>query len=261
MSARAPWDERRYRVVSTAPVTPVIRELWLAPTADALAYRAGQYVQLEDTAHCLPPRSYSIANAPRVDGGISLLVTRYPAGPVSNWVHDVLAPGDEVVLTGPYGTFVLDDDRSPVLLLAAGSGVAPIRALATDMLAKSRVRRVTLFFSVRTAADVIDRARFEAWARAYQGFRFLLTLTREPTAPRHQRIPGLLPELLGDLHGWEVFVCGPSAFVAACAAAACAAGAAGAAVHTEEFFADPEPWVDAPPGVPGPASATCGSPA
>lgn len=66
---------------------------------------------LEDRDHELSPRSYSIANAPRADGLISLLVTRVPDGQTSAWVHEHLRAGDEVSLSGPYGTFV-DDPSS-----------------------------------------------------------------------------------------------------------------------------------------------------
>lgn len=250
MSDAAPRGEYRCIVLTSTAVTPVIRELWLAPCEDALEYRAGQYVLLGDLAHRLPQRSYSIANAPRTDGRISLLVTRFPDGPVSGWVHEALKPGDEVGLGGPYGTFLLDDrDDGPVLLLAAGSGLAPIRALAEAALTTDPARRMTLFFSARTAVDKIDYTRFVEWQRAHTGFRFLLTLTRDPAAPRHQRIPELLPDTFGNLRGWEVFAAGSTGFVIGCAAAARALGAQAAAVHTEEFFGDPQPWTEIPPAL------------
>lgn len=254
MSDGQPWDEYRYRVLTTTQVTPAIRELWLAPCDRTLAYQAGQYVLLGDTAQQLPQRSYSIANAPRADGRVSLLVTRFPEGPTSGWVHNVLQPDDEVALAGPYGSFVRSDNRGcPILLLAAGSGLAPIRALAEALLANQSARSVTLFFSVRTAADTIDHARFENWTHVHARFRYLLTLTRDPTAALHRRIPELLPQTLGNLRGWEVFVAGPTGFVTCCAAAACALGAAATAVHTEEFFADPQPWTEAPPAISEPS--------
>lgn len=251
MSGGQSWGEYRYRVVTIERITPAIRELWLTPCDRRLAYQAGQYVLLSDTAHRLPQRSYSLASAPRVDGQVSLLVTRFPEGPTSGWVHDILQPDDEVALDGPYGTFVLDDNYDgPVLLLAAGSGLAPIRALAEALLADNPARKVTLFFSVRAAADTINGAHFEHWTRAHPGFRYLLTRTRDPAAPLHRRIPQLLADTLGDLRGWDVFVAGPSAFVSSCAAAVRALGVAATAVHTEEFFADPQPWTETPPRAP-----------
>lgn len=245
------WGEYRYRVLTSTAVTPVIRELVLQPVDAALVYQAGQYVLLGDLVHRLPQRSYSIANAPREDGRTSLLVTYYPSGPVSHWVHHALRPGDDVLMAGPYGTFVADAaEDAPILLLAAGSGLAPIRALGEDLLARNSDRKLTLFFSARSAEHAIDRARLDEWQAMHPGFRFLLTLTRDPVAPMHRRIPELLPECFESLHGWQVFASGPSGFVTGCAAAARALGADAGAVHTEEFFADPQPWIDNPPATP-----------
>lgn len=69
-------NEYPYRVMVNRPVTPVIRELQLAPDTDPMGYQAGQYVLLGDRDQRLPPRSYSVANSARADGHLSLLVTR-----------------------------------------------------------------------------------------------------------------------------------------------------------------------------------------
>jgi len=101
-------------------VTPTIVEVWLRPLGEPMGFLPGEYVLLEDSDRRVAPRSYSIANAPRPNGEISLLVTRVAEGATSSWVHDRLRTGDEVILTGPYGTFVADPSRtSPCLYLAA----------------------------------------------------------------------------------------------------------------------------------------------
>ena len=240
---QAAWDDFPYRVVSSELVTPVIRELWLAPDADPLAYRAGQYVLLTDRDHQVPPRSYSVANAVRDDGWISLLVTRVPDGPTSTWAHRDLRADTPVMVSGPFGTFTADPSADgPVLLLAAGSGLAPARALAESLLDSRPHRPMTLFFSARSPADVMDRSRFEGWSRTRQGFRYLVTLTRGPQTVDRPRIPDLLPDTVGDLSGWEVFASGPPGFVTRCATVAQILGADPAAMHTEEFFTEPQPW-------------------
>lgn len=171
-----------------------------------------------------------------------------PGGLTSTWAHDKLRAGGTVTLAGPYGTFLPDPEQSgPVLLLAAGSGMAPARALAEALLAVPRPRPVTLFFSARSRADTIDHARWQEWVDTHKDFRYLLTLTREPQAPLHAHIPELLAGTFRDLAGWEVFASGPPGFVTGCAAAAEALGAERSAIHTEEFFADPQPWSVAPP--------------
>lgn len=251
MSESNTWSQHPYRVVSCAAVTPVIRELWLAPSAAPLVFRAGQYVLLGDLDWRVPQRSYSVASAPRGDGYLSLLVTRVEGGPTSTWAHG-LQPGDEVLLEGPYGLFTTAPGRrGPLLLLGAGSGLAPLRALAEAVLHEAPDRLVTLFFSCRSAADRIGAAQFERWQAEHPQFRYLDTLTRDPVAPRHGRLPPQLAEAVGDLTGWEVFASGPSGFVVACAEAAQALGADATDIHTEEFFTDPQPWLGDKPALPG----------
>jgi ferredoxin-NADP reductase len=96
MPAPESWDELRYVVVSTQLITPVITELRLRPRAAAMSYLPGQYVPLRDGNSATPQRSYSIANEPRSDGLLHLLVTYVLDGATSNWVHDRLDTSDAV---------------------------------------------------------------------------------------------------------------------------------------------------------------------
>lgn len=252
-----PWtassEQAAYRIVAIDRRTPTIVELLLAPLEEPLAYDPGQYVLLEDRDGAVAPRSYSIANAPRRNGRISLLVTSVAGGQASTWVHQRLAVGDQVRVSGPYGTFVDDPAGTrPALFLAAGSGLAPIRALLEAALATPRRPGLTLVFSARTEADVIDGERFAAWQRHEPRFRFLRTLTREPGASPRGRIPGLLPALAGRLDGHEAFIAGAPGFVVACAEAAEQLGAPRRLIHTEVFYGDPQPWSGSAPQAPEP---------
>jgi CDP-4-dehydro-6-deoxyglucose reductase len=212
-------DEAMHRVVGAERRTPSIRELWLRPLGAPLRYRPGEYVLVEDLDLGIPPRSYSIANAPRADGLISLLVTRVPGGRTSTWIHDRLRVGDEVSVSGPYGTFV-DDPTStaPGLFLAAGSGLAPIRALMEAALSTGARESLTLIVSARTEADVIDRERFVDWMALHRRFGFIRTLTRAEGPGPHGRIPAVLPSTFEALDDHDVFIAGAPGFVRACAA-------------------------------------------
>jgi CDP-4-dehydro-6-deoxyglucose reductase len=239
--------EDPYEVVGLEHPTATIAELWLRPLASVLEYLPGEYVLLADDRDEVPPRSFSVANAPRSDGLISLLVTRVSDGETSRWVHDRLRLGQTVSISGPYGTFVDDPAATaPALFLAAGSGLAPIRALVEAALARPSRRELTLVFSARTEADVIDRERLQQRQAEHERFRFIRTLTRGAGPHARGRIPALLPRLYANLSGHDVFVAGAPGFARACAAAAEALGAPREHVHTEVFFVEPQPWTDQP---------------
>ena len=235
--------EESYGVIGIERRTATIAELWLRPRGGALEYLPGEYVLLEDRERRVSPRSFSIANAPRPDGLISLLVTRVPDGETSTWVHERLHVGEEVSVSGPYGTFVEDPTSTgPALFLAAGSGLAPIRSLLEAAVAANTRSSLTLIFSARSEADVIDRDRFADWESRHASFRFIRTLTRVAGPPPRGRVPALLPQLYADLSDHDVFIAGAPGFVLACAAAADAIGARRERVHTEVFFVEPRPW-------------------
>lgn len=85
-----------YPVLDSQHHTTTISELWLRPVSFPLEHLPGEYVTLEDRDHELPRRSHSIANAPRADELISLLVTRVPDGQRIAWVHERVGVGGEV---------------------------------------------------------------------------------------------------------------------------------------------------------------------
>lgn len=249
-----PWtplvERVPHRVTALGLVTPVISELTLEPIAEPLAYRPGQYVLIEDDAGEVAPRSFSVANAPRPGGELTLLATRVDGGQCSDWICGRLAVGDSVLVSGPYGTLTEDPQATvPALHLAAGSGLAPLRALLEAQFAAPSRSALTLVFSARSEADVIDAGSWAAAGRRDPRFRFIRTLTGEgPGPPPRGRVPAILGELaLGDLEQTDVFIAGNSGFVGGCVAAARALGAPRAQIHTEVFYGEPEPWTGAKP--------------
>jgi CDP-4-dehydro-6-deoxyglucose reductase, E3 len=241
-------EDAEFTVAAKRQRTPVIAELLLRPAGPRLRYQPGQYVLLGDPDAELVVRSYSIADFPRHDGLISLLVTRVPGGQLSSWVHDVLRPGDRVLLSGPYGSFTsAPGESAPVLFLAGGSGLAPVRALAEAALWCHAGTPAVVFFSARTQRDLIDDDRFRRWQCRHSAFRYLRTLTRVDGPPPTGRIPAILGGWFGDLSGWQVYIAGAPGFVTACAAAARTCGARPGRVYTEEFFTEPQSWAAAQP--------------
>jgi CDP-4-dehydro-6-deoxyglucose reductase len=232
-------EDVQYRVETVRHWTPVIVELLLRAVDDRIEYRPGQYVLVGDVGYQRPVRSYSLANAPRPDGAVALLVTRVPGGEVSTWLHQLRA-GDDLLLSGPYGSFVDDlDQPGPRLYLAGGSGLAPVRALIVAGLVQPTPPPMTLLFSVRTEENLIDHETICRWEREHPAFHYIRTLTRQPGPPPVGHVPDVLPQLVPPLTAHRVFVAGSSGFVTAGARVARRHGADPSLVLTEEFFVEP----------------------
>ena len=245
-----PRENVQFIVTDRVPRTDRIVEVRLRPVGDPLRYWPGQYVMLGDERSGVAARPYSIANAPRPDGEMTLLVARVPEGVTSGWIHDDLEVGQRIGLDGPYGTFVGDPATdTPVLCLAAGSGLAPILALTDAALRRGFAHPVTLLFSARTRADVFDDGLVAWWTAKHRRFRFLTTFTGDDPpegAALTGRIPEVLPGLFDDLSGHSVFIAGSPEFVNDCRDTALALGVDETRLHLEGYH--PRAAAEAPPG-------------
>jgi len=202
----------------------------LSPSVRSLQFRmadggpvghvAGQYLDLiVPTARGLPfRRSYSIASAPdpAQPDRFELAVTLVEGGPTSEALH-VLVPGGVVEIEGVRGTFVrTSDDRArPALFVAAGTGLAPIRAMLTEDVRRHDGPPLVLLFGCRTPADVLWADEMTGWERACERFRLHVTLSRP--APGWTGLSGYVQLHAGALSralpGACAYVCGLSAMV------------------------------------------------
>ncbi len=236
-------DEAPFRVISKLALNRRTVAVRLAPLEAELHFQAGQYVLLADLQGEVEPRSYSVANVARPGGELDLVVTVMPGGQASQWVHQRLAVGDKVLVSGPYGNFVRGSvDGGPTLYLAGGVGLAPILALLEEALSSAQSAPLRLILSARTKADVIFRSQLLGWQARHSNFRFIRTLTRASGEPPLGRLPAQLPQLLGSLAEESVFAAGPEGFVDGCAEAVRQLGASPRRIHTEAFFLEPQPW-------------------
>ena len=120
------------RIVSLDRLAPDIVKIVLkTPPASPMRFLAGQYVEvIADGVR----RSYSLANAPRADGLLELIVKRYPGGVLSGYWFDRAKPGDLLRIEGPFGTFFLrESGPTDIVFLATGTGIAPVKALLEEL--------------------------------------------------------------------------------------------------------------------------------
>ncbi|MGW5521175.1 benzoate 1,2-dioxygenase electron transfer component BenC [Gordonia sp. NPDC003950] len=139
-----------------------------------LAFLAGQYVNIavpgtaDDDGNPLR-RSYSFANGPHEER-LVFMVKLTPGGAMSDYLTDRAARGDEITFTGPHGSFFLREATRPVLLLAGGTGLAPILSMLRKMHDDSTSRKVHLIYGVSTDTDLVALDEIEYFAQELPGF-------------------------------------------------------------------------------------------
>jgi len=204
------------RIAALEQVAPdvIIMRLQL-PANDRLQYVAGQYVEfiLKDGQR----RSYSMASAPSAEGLIELHLRHLPGGLFTDPVFGI---GDKPVkvrdilrFEGPFGTFFLrDDSRKPVVLLASGTGFAPVKAIVEEAIARGSERPMTLYWGGRRPHDLYLADLARSWEQALPGFRFVPVISDAlpedhwtgRTGFVHRAVMADFP----DLSGHQVYACG-----------------------------------------------------
>jgi ferredoxin-NADP reductase len=205
-------------------------------------HRAGQHVDVRLTAEdgYMAQRGYSIASAPE-DHRLELTVERVEDGEVSTYLTEELRAGDELELRGPIGGYFVWEERlgGPLLLVAGGSGVVPLRSILRHRHAVGSEVAARLVYSARTLPDVLYRAELEQLA-ADSGVDLQLTLTRgvpDGWTGRRGRIDrAVLRELAWPAEQRPlVYVCGPTQFVETAASTLVELGYDPTRIKTERF--------------------------
>jgi NAD(P)H-flavin reductase/hemoglobin-like flavoprotein len=204
-------------------------------------FRVGQSIPIETPLRPRLWRPFSPANAPRADGTIELHVKAVPGGQVSNALVNGVVPGDGLRLGAPAGRgLTLDDDAGrDLLLLAGGTGLAPLKAIVEELAAHDRPRRVALFAGARTAADFYQLDELDHLRRQLPWLTVTPVLSHDPY---HDGRRGNVTETALNQGGWEnreVYVCGPDLMVEDALTRLVAAGVPMDYIHTEDFAAEP----------------------
>jgi CDP-4-dehydro-6-deoxyglucose reductase len=142
------------RVTSITKLTDdvVVLDLQL-PANDRFNYRAGQYIEfmLRDGVR----RSYSMANAPHDGNTMQLHIRHMPGGKFTDHVFGTMKEKEILRIEGPFGSFFRREaSLAPMILLASGTGFAPIKAMLEDMALKDNQRKVTLYWGGRRPSDL-----------------------------------------------------------------------------------------------------------
>lgn len=234
------WTEARITRIErrTARLSSFFLNTALAP------HVAGQHVDVRLSAPggYQAQRSYSIASAPGA-AEIELAIERLDAGEVSPYFHEVARPGDTIEVRGPIGGHFIwrADDGGPVLLVAGGSGIAPLMAIARSWAASPPTAPMLLVFSARTWDDLVYRDELLAMTANAAPFTFVAITTREPRRRAGDFDRRLDAAMVREvLQRWghaarHAYVCGSNAFVATAAENLVAQGVSSAIIRTERY--------------------------
>jgi Na+-transporting NADH:ubiquinone oxidoreductase subunit F len=232
------------RVISVRDLAPDMREVVLELREPArMPFAAGQYVQflLPGTESAAQPvyRAYSVASAPSLPGLLTLVFGRVPGGLCSGYVFEKLQTGERVTVNGPFGDFVLRESGRDILLVAGGSGMAPIRSMLFDMAERGVARTATYFFAARTRGDLFYADEMRSLEKRMPGFRFVPVLSHprpdEPWEGERGGIAAALARLLPPLTHHEAYLCGSPGMIDASIGALHARGLADERIFFDKF--------------------------
>ena len=207
------------------------------PANDTFRYHAGQYVEfiLRDGAR----RSYSMANAPHNGPGVELHIRHMPGGKFTDHVFGAMKEKEILRVEGPYGSFYLrDDSAKPMVLLASGTGFAPIKAVIEHMQFKGITRPATLYWGGRRPADLYLDDWVKAQLAVMPNLKYVPVISNalpeDGWTGRTGFVHKAVLEDFPDLSGHQVYACGAPIVVDSARADYTALGG----LPPDEFYAD-----------------------
>lgn len=204
------------RVISMVKMAPDVIKLKLQlPATETFRFYAGQYVEiLIKDGH---RRSYSMANAPHDAATLELHLRHMPGGLFTDHVFGTgatqMKEREILRLEGPFGSFFLrEDSELPIIMLASGTGFAPIKAMVEHMIEKQIQRPVTLYWGGRRPQDLYMMELAQGWVKALPGFKFVPVVSDalpEDTWPgRTGLVHQSVMQDFSDMSGHQVYACG-----------------------------------------------------
>ncbi len=244
------------KVRSNHNVATFIKELILElPEGEDVNFRAGGYIQIEAPPHVADYknfkieeeyrdvwdqfnvweyksvvnekviRAYSMANYPEEKGMIMLNVrvatpppnTKFPPGKMSSYIFD-LKPGDDVIISGPYGEFYARDTDAEMIFVGGGAGMAPMRSHIFDQFSRlSTKRKVSFWYGARSLREAFYIDHFDKIQKENENFKWTLALSEPLPEDKWKGPTGFIHQVLYDMYlkdhpapeDCEYYICGP----------------------------------------------------
>lgn len=215
-NARKTLNAKVFRITQPASDVTVLQLRFAAGTR--VKFRAGQYLQV-----ILPDgqrRAFSMANAPHESDGAQLHIRHVPGGHFSMGLLPGLKAGDTLQLELPHGDFWLrEDSERPLLMVAGGTGFAPIKSIIDHLVRRKIARPLALYWGSRQPEGLYAPEVIAKWQQALPGLRYEPVISDVATGASWHGRMGLVQEAVladqTDLSGHDVYACGAPAMVAA----------------------------------------------
>ena len=190
-------------------LSPSVTRLRLEPARD-LGWTPGQYINLRRDDGLI--RSYSIASISEVDYFLDIHVRRYDDGQMSSWIHDELEAGEFVEVQGPLGncTYREEFDGRPLLMVATGTGIAPLYGVARDALRKGHSGPISVYHGERHRPELYLHDELRELDADHENFSYLPCLSGEevPDEIFAGRVTDRVFEDHPDASGHVLYLCG-----------------------------------------------------
>jgi CDP-4-dehydro-6-deoxyglucose reductase len=217
------------RIAALSALAPDVMQVLLRlPTVERLRFHPGQYLDV-----LLPGgkrRSFSIASPPHDSELIELHVRRVSGGGFTERLFGAggtgespLAVGSLLRIEGPIGQFSYRAGRAPMLMVAGGTGYAPLKSILRHVLETGVEREIHFYWGARHALDLYEQPRMLEWLQRHPQLSFTAVLSEATTIEAAHGRAGLVHEAVladhRDLSGFEVYAAGPPAMIEAIRAA------------------------------------------
>jgi CDP-4-dehydro-6-deoxyglucose reductase len=226
------------RIAALKRLAPDVMQVFLRlPSVERLRFRPGQYldVLLEDGGR----RSFSIASPPHDAALLEVHARHVQGGGFTERLFSTLTVGSLLHIEGPIGQFVYRAGSDPVLLIAGGTGFAPLKSILRHMLENGIERPIHFFWGARGPTDVYEEAAVRAWTRRYPQLKFSVVLSNADRLDESAQPRGFVHEAVlrqyPDLSPFDIYAAGPPAMIEAIRAGFPDAGARAAALFFDSF--------------------------
>jgi CDP-4-dehydro-6-deoxyglucose reductase len=215
------------------------------PSSERLQFKAGQYLEflLKDGKR----RAFSLANPPHVDQLLELHLRLIPGGQFTEYVFNEMPEKTILRIEAPLGSFYLrEESQKPIVMVAGGTGFAPIKGIIEYMLHENMQRQIILYWGARSRKDLYLAELPTAWAKQYPHIQFIPVLSDALAEDDWQGRIGLVHQAVLDdianLAGYEVYCCGGPGMVEVAHKSFVSAGLAEEDFYSDAFsYAKPTP--------------------